>query len=47
MKKCLVVYNPNMHDYSKDKPSFEEVKPGHYVYGNALELEGYRAAVKN
>jgi len=46
-KKKLVVYNPNMHDYSKDKPSFEEVKPGHYVYGNALELEGYRAAVKN
>jgi oligopeptide transport system ATP-binding protein len=46
-KKKLVVYNPNMHDYSKDKPSFEEVKPGHYVYGNALELAGYRAAVKN
>ncbi|EOT25589.1 oligopeptide transport ATP-binding protein AmiF [Enterococcus saccharolyticus subsp. saccharolyticus ATCC 43076] len=45
-KKQLVVYNPEMHDYSTDKPRFEEVKPGHYVYGNTLELAGYRAAVQ-
>ena len=45
-KKELVVYNPEMHDYSVDKPTFSEVKPGHFVYGNEKELEGYRKAVR-
>lgn len=45
-KKELVVYDPEMHDYSVDKPTFSEVKPGHFVYGNEKELEGYRKAVR-
>ena len=44
-KKKLQVYDPNMHDYSEDKPVFSEVKPGHFVFGNQRELEEYRAAV--
>ncbi len=44
-KKKLQVYDPNMHDYSEDKPVFSEVKPGHFVFGNQKELEEYRAAV--
>ncbi|HIY57070.1 MAG TPA: ATP-binding cassette domain-containing protein [Candidatus Tetragenococcus pullicola] len=41
-KKELLVYDPDMHDYSTDKPRFEEVIPGHYVYGNDPELDTYR-----
>ncbi|MCC9274372.1 MAG: ATP-binding cassette domain-containing protein [Enterococcus aquimarinus] len=36
-KKELIVYDPEMHDYSVDKPTFSEVKPGHFVYGNEKE----------
>ena len=40
--KKLVVYNPDLHDYSVDKPTWCEILPGHYVYGNERELDGYR-----
>lgn len=46
-KKNLIVYNPEMHDYSVDKPIFSEVQPGHFVYGNEKELEGYRQAIRS
>ena len=45
-KKKLLVYDPSMHDYSVDKPVWEEVKEGHFVYGNQKELEEYRKEVK-
>lgn len=45
-KKELHVYDPNMHDYSVNKPSFVEVIPGHFVYGNEQEIAGYQEAVK-
>lgn len=45
-KKKLLIYDPSMHDYSVDKPVWEEVKPGHFVYGNQKELEGYRRELK-
>lgn len=41
-QKKLLVYDPDMHDYSTDKPVWEEIIPGHFVYGNQSELEGYR-----
>ena len=41
-KKKLLVYDPEMHDYSTDKPVWEEIIPGHFVYGNQSELNGYR-----
>lgn len=45
-KKKLLIYDPSMHDYSVDKPVWEEIKPGHFVYGNQKELEGYRRELK-
>ena len=35
-------YDPAMHDYSQDKPVWEEIAPDHFIYGNGAELEGYR-----
>lgn len=40
--KKLVVYDPGIHDYSTDKPQWVEIIPGHFVYGNEKELDGYR-----
>lgn len=45
-KKKLLIYDPSCHDYSVDKPVWEEILPGHYVYGNQRELEQYRNEVK-
>ena len=41
-KKRLLVYDPSIHDYSTDKPIWQEIANGHFVYGNQKELEGYR-----
>ncbi len=40
--KKLFVYDPSIHDYSVDKPTWCEIIPGHFVYGNERELDGYR-----
>lgn len=45
-KKKLLVYDPSMHDYSVDKPVWEEIKDGHFVYGNQKELEEYRKEIR-
>ena len=39
--KKLIKYDPDMHDYSSDKPTWTEITPGHFIYANAKELEGY------
>ena len=39
--KELVKYDPDMHDYSTDKPSLNEITTGHFIYANAKEMEGY------
>ena len=41
-QKKLLVYDPAMHNYSTDKPSWVEITEGHFVYGNQAELEEYR-----
>ena len=42
-----IVYNPLAeHDYSVDKPSFREIKPGHFVMCNNAEFERYKAELK-
>ena len=43
--KKLLVYDPSIHDYSTDKPVWEEILPGHFVYGNQKELEEYRKEI--
>ena len=40
--KKLLVYDPSIHDYSTDKPVWEEILPDHFIYGNQRELDGYR-----
>ena len=45
-KKKLIVYDPSVHDYSVDKPVWEEIKEGHFVYGNQRELEQYRKDIE-
>ena len=45
-KKQLVVYDPSIHDYSTDKPIWEEILPGHFIYGNKKELEQYRREIQ-
>ena len=38
-----IEYNPHKaHDYSVDKPSLREIKPGHFIYCNDKELEEYK-----
>ena len=42
-----VTYNPLAeHDYSVDKPSLREVKPGHFVMCNQAEFDRYMAILK-
>ena len=41
-KKQLLVYDPSVHHYETDKPVWCEIIPGHFVYGNERELDGYR-----
>ncbi|HIU31380.1 MAG TPA: ABC transporter ATP-binding protein [Candidatus Caccousia avistercoris] len=41
-QKRLLVYDPSRHDYTKDKPQWTEIEPGHFIYANAPELERYR-----
>ena len=40
--RIRVIYNPSeVHDYSVDKPSFVEIRPGHFVLANKVEVEKY------
>lgn len=41
------VYNPaKEHDYSKEKPTLQEIVPGHFVLANSAEMEKYRKRIK-
>ncbi len=44
--KTLMVYQPDLHDYDLEKPSFVEIIPGHFVWANAPELEHFRTMLK-
>ncbi len=42
-----IVYNPLAeHDYSTDKPSMREIKPGHFVQCNEAEFQRYLEVLK-
>ena len=41
--KVLFTYDPSVHDYSEDKPSLVDIGNNHYVFGNAKEIEEYKA----
>lgn len=43
-QRTRIKYVPlEAHDYSVDKPSFREVRPGHFVLCNDAELKAYQA----
>ena len=44
--KQLLVYDPSVHHYEKNKPVWCEIIPDHFVYGNEEELDGYRQELK-
>ena len=38
----LLVYDESMHHYDQQKPSWQEVEPGHFILANDPEMEEYR-----
>ena len=45
-KRQRIVYNPIAdHDYSVEKPTMQEVCPGHFVYCNSAELAKYKEII--
>ena len=43
--KKVVRYDPAVHDYSSQGPSWGEATPGHFVLANDAELEAYRRTI--
>ncbi len=41
--KVLFTYDPSVHDYSEDKPQLTDIGHNHFVFGNAKEIEEYKA----
>lgn len=41
-KKKLLVYDPSVHQYSTDKPVWQEIRPEHFVLANQKEAAEYR-----
>jgi oligopeptide transport system ATP-binding protein len=44
--KVLKVYDPSVHDYSVDKPSWREIRPKHFVLANDKEFEDYQKKIE-
>jgi len=42
-EKSVLIYDPGCHDYSKEEPRWAEIREGHFVLGNSLEMAQYRA----
>ena len=46
-KRTRIIYNPSKeHDYSEEKPTFQEIIPGHFVLANSAEIEKYKEMIK-
>ena len=42
-----IVYNPQeVHDYSVEKPKLVEIKKGHFILANSVELEKYKKEIE-
>lgn len=45
--RIRLVYQPGkVHDYSKEKPTFQEILPGHFVLANSVEMAKYREEIQ-
>lgn len=40
--KNLIIYDPSIHNYETDKPVWTEIKNGHFVWANGMELKNYK-----
>ena len=41
-----IIYDPRKeHDYSKEKPTLQEIVPGHWILANSEEMEKYRKEI--
>ena len=46
-KRVRKVYNPaEVHDYSKEKPILQEIRPGHFVLANGVEMDRYEEEIR-
>ena len=42
-----IIYDPRKeHDYSKEKPTLQEIVPGHWILANSEEMKKYRKEIK-
>ena len=41
-EKKLLVYSPEMHDYSVEKPELTDLGNGHFVFGSPSEIDEYK-----
>lgn len=41
-QKELFVYDPSIHDYSKEKPHMVDLGNGHFIYGSDSEIANYK-----
>ena len=39
--KQRIYYDPSIHHYDGEKPSFRQIRPGHFVYASDSEMERY------
>ena len=42
-RKVPLSYDPSVHDYGDEKPELTDIGHDHYVFGNSVEIEAYRA----
>lgn len=42
-EKKLLVYDPEMHDYTQNPPEWKELRPGHFALANEKEAEEWTA----
>lgn len=46
-RRVRIKYDPSKeHDYSTEKPWFQEILPGHFILANSKEMEKYREEIK-
>lgn len=44
-EKQLLVYDPSIHDYEKNPPKWQEIKPGHFILANEREIKEWNSDV--
>lgn len=42
-----VYYDPNMHNYEKEKPELVEIRPNHFIYASKSEVEMYKKEIES